>query len=289
MCDMLGTDEAKPASKWQRPNLLKVSDVEESDESLNWSTASDGAATHKLTGITIKHEGTFGVDKSKGVGDYLIREEDFKYDNTKPIGRGRSSTVFRAEHTLSGTSCAIKEIYFGDKMKRDQLSSEIAIWNLGSYCPMLLQFFGAYVCSHNNSVHLVIEYMSYGSLNSLTNRLASIGATHIPEPVIKFITFQVLDVLVYLHHHKCIHRDVKPHNILIGDRGAVKLSDFGICRTVEEESAGTFVGTKVYMSPERLRGEMYSYPADMWSMGVVLYELATLKFRYRRIDHIRMS
>ena len=72
-----------------------------------------------------------------------------------------------------------------------------------------------------------------------------------------------------------MHRDVKPGNVLLSSRGEAKLSDFGIAKNVSEDaSAQTMVGTFRYMSPERLRGEDYSYESDCWSMGMVLLEAA---------------
>ena len=72
-----------------------------------------------------------------------------------------------------------------------------------------------------------------------------------------------------------IHRDIKPANILINADGIVKLTDFGISRTLEKSQAHTFVGSRIYMSPERITGKKYSYPSDIWSVGLVIYELAT--------------
>ena len=80
-----------------------------------------------------------------------------------------------------------------------------------------------------------------------------------------------------------IHRDMKPGNILINSEGLVKLTDFGIARTLEDSSGfcNTFVGTKTYMSPERIQGMEYSYSSDIWSLGLIICELATGVFPYK--------
>lgn len=79
-----------------------------------------------------------------------------------------------------------------------------------------------------------------------------------------------------------MHRDIKPDNILINSKGFVKLTDFGICKQLDE-TAGllkSFVGTMTYMSPERMEGENYSYKGDVWSLGIILIEMMTGKFPY---------
>ena len=89
-----------------------------------------------------------------------------------------------------------------------------------------------------------------------------------------------------------IHRDIKPANILINSDGLVKLTDFGIAKTLDNTTdlSNTFVGTKTYMSPERILGNEYSYSSDIWSLGLVIYELATGSFPYNfskvYIEHV---
>jgi len=80
-----------------------------------------------------------------------------------------------------------------------------------------------------------------------------------------------------------MHRDIKPDNILVNSKGFVKLTDFGITKQVDAEDslAGTFVGTMNYMSPERMEGEKYTYEGDIWSLGIVLHELASGQYPYK--------
>uniref|UniRef100_A0AAQ4RKP3 Dual specificity mitogen-activated protein kinase kinase 2 n=1 Tax=Gasterosteus aculeatus aculeatus TaxID=481459 RepID=A0AAQ4RKP3_GASAC len=85
----------------------------------------------------------------------------------------------------------------------------------------------------------------------------------------------VLRGLAYLREkHQIMHRDVKPSNILVNSRGEIKLCDFGVSGQLIDSMANSFVGTRSYMSPERLQGTHYSVQSDVWSMGLSLVELA---------------
>jgi serine/threonine protein kinase len=89
---------------------------------------------------------------------------------------------------------------------------------------------------------------------------------------------QVLSALAYAHDNGVIHRDIKPANILIADNGAVKLTDFGIARVSDATrltSTGSSVGTLAYMSPEQVRGDPVDARADLYSVGLTLYEMVT--------------
>ncbi|KAG9158083.1 hypothetical protein Leryth_000237, partial [Lithospermum erythrorhizon] len=97
----------------------------------------------------------------------------------------------------------------------------------------------------------------------------------LPEEQVQAIAKQLVRALHYLHSNRIIHRDMKPQNILIGAGSVVKLCDFGFARAM---SANTVVlrsikGTPLYMAPELVREQPYNHTADLWSLGVILYEL----------------
>ncbi|XP_048471724.1 dual specificity mitogen-activated protein kinase kinase 1, partial [Rhincodon typus] len=92
---------------------------------------------------------------------------------------------------------------------------------------------------------------------------------------VKKLTAGVNKGLAYLREkHKIMHRDVKPSNILVNSRGEIKLCDFGVSGQLIDSMANSFVGTRSYMSPERLQGTHYSVQSDIWSMGLSLVEMA---------------
>ncbi|XP_073659535.1 dual specificity mitogen-activated protein kinase kinase 2 isoform X3 [Tursiops truncatus] len=100
-------------------------------------------------------------------------------------------------------------------------------------------------------------------------------AKRIPEEILGKVSIAVLRGLAYLREkHQIMHRDVKPSNILVNSRGEIKLCDFGVSGQLIDSMANSFVGTRSYMSPERLQGTHYSVQSDIWSMGLSLVELS---------------
>lgn len=154
---------------------------------------------------------------------------------------------------------------------------------MANNCPNLVRFYGAFFSEGN--VKIILEYMNLGSLDVILNKIRAkkIDMPCMPEHILSKIAYQILLGLCYLHKNKhAIHRDIKPANILINTEGVVKLTDFGISKCLESTSdfAHTYVGSKNYMSPERIAGKNYSYGTDIWSFGLVIYELATGEYPY---------
>src|SRR6185437_6503577 len=88
---------------------------------------------------------------------------------------------------------------------------------------------------------------------------------------------QILGALSFAHRHGIVHRDIKPHNIVVGPDGRLKVTDFGIARSGASQmtEAGSIIGTAQYLSPEQARGTMVDQRSDLYSVGIVLYEMLT--------------
>ncbi|CAE8620395.1 unnamed protein product [Polarella glacialis] len=127
--------------------------------------------------------------------------------------------------------------------------------------------------------------MDLGSLADLKRRAGVRDGTGVPSDYLSSITRQMTLGLAYLHERKLLHRDIKPENILHNRAGEVKLSDFGIAKDLDKTiaMAGTFVGTVTYMSPERCLGQDYSFASDIWSVGMVIFELSTGRYPFADI------
>lgn len=95
------------------------------------------------------------------------------------------------------------------------------------------------------------------------------------------ITVAVLSGLIYLYEtHRIMHRDIKPSNVLVNSKGAIKLCDFGVSGELVNSIADTFVGTSTYMAPERIQGAKYTVKSDVWSLGLMVMELAIGRFPF---------
>ncbi|CAM9199233.1 unnamed protein product [Ascophyllum nodosum] len=218
-------------------------------------------------GVIINHEGLF-ID---GTNVSTINLDDLQI--LSELGRGACSVVKKAQHVETRELYAIKVFSVFDREKRAQLLKEVETL-CGMDCPSLVGFVGGYL--KDGSIHVVLEYMDRGSLGDLIHSWTGV---EYGEDLMAAITFQMLWGLGYMHFEHHLHRDVKPQNVLISSKGEVKLSDFGIARELQGETdlAQTMVGTIRYMSPERLAGEGYGVAADVWSLGVVLLEMAARK------------
>ena len=135
----------------------------------------------------------------------------------------------------------------------------------------IVSFYGAYVKQEMLIAALVMEYMDCGSLKGIVDN----GGIQ-SENVLRHIARSSLKGLATMHRKKTLHRDIKPDNILINSAGDAKIADFGLASHVENKDDGlkAFEGTLAYMSPERMKGEVYSYASDIWSIGMTILALA---------------
>jgi len=175
----------------------------------------------------------------------------------------------------TGQPIAVKDIKIDDSAKKKMLLAELKNLVAAERCPHLVTWFGGFVT--RSIVHIVLELMDLGSLRSLSKRATRLGDPCIPHPHLARISLSSTSGLNFLHHMHIVHRDVKPENILHNSVGEVKITDFGISRSLDATMAmaGTQIGTQVYMAPEMCLGSDYNFAVDLWSYGLVLYELAT--------------
>mmetsp|Transcript_9725 Transcript_9725/g.24984 ORF Transcript_9725/g.24984 Transcript_9725/m.24984 type:complete len:383 (+) Transcript_9725:283-1431(+) len=215
---------------------------------------------------SIKRFEEFRFNKAKFMDGEEPRSADF--EKIKALGKGAGGVVYCVRHKPSDLVLARKIIHLELKPKaKTQILRELKVLHECN-SPFIVQFYGSFYS--DGDINLLMEYMDAGALDHILK-----GIGRIEEAVCGHITYRVLRGLTYLRNqYKVIHRDVKPSNILANRAGEIKLCDFGVSGQLEDSLANTFVGTRSYMAPERLRGDKYAVTSDIWSMGVSLVEIA---------------
>ena len=197
-----------------------------------------------------------------------------RYDIQGVLGRGGMGVVYRAHDRDLDDLVAIKtlrsEALSADPSLLDRFKQEIRLARRITH-PNILR-------THDLGETLGLRYLSMEFVKGLTLKQLVEAGDILPTPVGLRIAKQICAGLAAAHEVGVIHRDIKPQNIIIEATGGLKIMDFGIARLKEERgmtAEGTVVGTPDYMSPEQARGQQLDFRSDIYSTGVVLYEVFT--------------
>jgi beta-lactam-binding protein with PASTA domain/predicted Ser/Thr protein kinase len=195
-----------------------------------------------------------------------------RYRLERKLGSGGMADVWLAEDTDLGRRVAIKilhERYASDEQFVERFRRE-ATHAAGLSHQNIVSIFDR--GEANGSYFIVMEYVEGRTLKEL---IVSRGPC--PVPVAISYTRQILAALRYAHRNGIIHRDIKPHNVIVDREGRVNVADFGIARagTSQMTEAGSIIGTAQYLSPEQARGAPVDESSDLYSTGIVLFELLT--------------
>lgn len=135
---------------------------------------------------------------------------------------------------------------------------------------------------------MVMTYYQRGDLLKYIRNAKAIGNT-ISETLIRKWLKNLMTALSFIHSRKIIHRDIKSNNLFLSDNNDLVLGDFGISTTLSEGNKSyTKAGTKLYMSPEIIFGQGYDESTDIWSSGIVLYELMMLKCPFETEGYVNL-
>lgn len=204
-----------------------------------------------------------------------VTADDIDLDTKQVIGKGASGTVYFARLKASGRAVAVKAIPISSKPHRDEVERELMFLapHGQPQCPHVIHSYGAWWEPHEEAVYMCMDYMAYSMA-----QLAGFG-DGLPESIVRDAILQTVLGLQHLHEvRRVIHRDIKPGNLLADFDGTIKISDFGISKVVQTFAASsTYIGTLLFMGPERLDEGSYSFPSDIWSLGLTAVSLATAK------------
>ena len=206
-------------------------------------------------------------------------DEKYQYENftkviedifPKQLGSGSFGRVYLVSHNDSKDLFALKVIDKRKLMisygKLDIIYNEISIHSKLAH-ENIIKLYNVH--EDKDNINIIMEYAENGNLYELISKEKN-GLTE-SKAFDYFI--QVVNAVYYLHNNNIIHRDIKPENILIGNDNKIKLCDFGWAKELTLENRSTFCGTVEYMAPEIVGSENYDYSVDIWSLGILLYEL----------------
>jgi serine/threonine-protein kinase len=205
--------------------------------------------------------------------DTLIdRIFDTRYVIKRKLGSGGMADVYLAEDQELGRRVALKLLddrhasdeQFVERFRREAQSAA------GLNHPNIVSIFDR--GRAEGTYYIAMEYLDGRTLKEL---LVRNGPT--PIPIAIDYARQILSALSFAHRNGIVHRDIKPHNIVVGGDGRLKVTDFGIARSGASQmtEVGSIVGTAQYLSPEQARGAPVDPRSDLYSLGVVLYEMLT--------------
>ncbi len=193
-----------------------------------------------------------------------------RYRLERLLGAGAAGRVFRATDEITGRTVAVKMLYAASARGSASYERFLREARVASSLrhPALVE---VYDFSAEQGI-LVMEHLAGGSLAA---RLAA-GETFTPAAV-RRMALELLGGLELAHHRGVVHRDVKPANVFFDGRGAAKLGDFGVAHLIDlgQTQTGGLIGTLAYMSPEQITGAPITIAADLYSLGVTLFEALT--------------
>jgi eukaryotic-like serine/threonine-protein kinase len=197
---------------------------------------------------------------------------DGRYKVLSRLGSGGMADVFLAEDQQLGRKVALKLLHrrfaedpdFVERFRREaqaaaalQHPNVVGVYDRGSF---------------EDTYYIAMEYLSGRSLKQLIRQEAPLDPVRAID-----LTIQILQAARFAHRRGVIHRDLKPHNVIVDDSDHAKVTDFGIARAGASDmtETGSIMGTAQYLSPEQAQGHAVSPGSDLYSIGVVLYELLT--------------
>ncbi|ORC88882.1 protein kinase [Trypanosoma theileri] len=209
-----------------------------------------------------------------------IRFEDLRICDE--LGKGSQGKVKLVRHLPSGKKYALKYIQLeGDTDDmRQALESELRQVKALMHKNLVSSYEAFFT---DGRLCIVLEYMDAGSMVDVLKR----HSRKFNEEMLAYVARELLQGLEHLHASKMLHRDIKPANVLANSEGEVKIADFGVAKRFSGGDVETLSaqGSVVYMSPERINGQPYSFSSDIWSVGLTIAECALGRYPFNSMKN----
>ncbi|KAG2694841.1 hypothetical protein I3843_08G159800 [Carya illinoinensis] len=245
------------------------------------SPPSPSPSTSPLAPSTIVDKFNSCIRKSRVFSKSSLPPPPIRWRKGELIGCGAFGHVYMGMNLDSGELLAVKQVLIAAKSaSKDkaqahirELEEEVKLLKNLSH-PNIVRYLGT--VREEETLNILLEFVPGGSISSLLGKFGSF-----PEAVIRTYTKQLLLGLEYLHKNGIMHRDIKGANILVDNKGCIKLADFGASKQVVElatvSGAKSMKGTPYWMAPEVILQTGHSFSADIWSVGCTVIEMATGK------------
>mmetsp|Transcript_35700 Transcript_35700/g.83571 ORF Transcript_35700/g.83571 Transcript_35700/m.83571 type:complete len:456 (+) Transcript_35700:131-1498(+) len=201
---------------------------------------------------------------------------DEKYQRIKVLGKGSFGKAYLVRNVEANAFCVVKQMETStmEQKERNEAVKEAMLLKKMDH-PNIVRFQEVFM-TRKGRLCIVMDYADGGDVHQAIK--ASQGNLFPESKIVEWFV-QVCFALKHVHDRKVLHRDLKTQNIFLMATGQVKLGDFGIAKVLDatKDYAKTMVGTPYYLSPEIIEDRPYNFKSDVWSCGVVLYEMVTLK------------